>query len=865
MLNRLKSIIRKITRKEGQSPDALTDVFRVKYERFKELLDSNSELSRIIAEIEEKLQGYRVFGMSYVRSQSARAIFHTLRMIGSFDALSNRKYPGLLPVFESLTSGIKKDLDSRKEAGGAELVLPYSRVTTDVIESVGGKNANLGEMKNRVHLPVPDGFAVTTRAFELFLTENDLIEEIAMKKMALDPEDTESLNAVSEEIQRLIISAPVPAALGEAVLAAYDEMAKTGPGAEPAAAPPRISMRSSALGEDSALSFAGQYLSVLNVPREQILKTYTFVIASLFTPRAMSYRLMKGIPDDQAAMSVACIRMVDSVASGVMYSRHPLEPQNDGVIISAVWGLGPYAVDGVITPDKYTVSRAPDRDILQKDISKKPVKLVSNPEGGLLEREVEEGEQEFACLSDRQIKALAAYALRLEEHYGTAQDIEWALDRQGNIFLLQTRPLGAGPEHRALVVPTPDPQKYPLLLEGGQAAFPGVGSGKAFHFRSEEDLQNFPEGAVLIAPQPSPKFMVIMPRASAIVTDFGSITGHMASLSREFSIPTLLDTGTATSAVPEGAEITVDAFSGKIYLGAVPELTALQTPREPRMKGTPVYETLSRLAAHITPLRLIDPKSADFTPENCRSLHDLMRFIHELSYTEMFRISDLVSEHAGFAAKLIAPIPLDLHVIDLGGGISEANRSARSVRHDCIVSVPFKALLGGMLHEDLLHHRPRPIDMRGFFSVMGEQMFQDHLGSERFGNRSFAIISDKYLNFSSRVGYHYGVLDTYCGKTLSKNYITFSFKGGAADDVRRNRRARAIARILESTGMSVDVLGDRVSARVERLDAALLTEKLDTIGRLLQFTRQLDMLMKNEESVAAIAKAFLEENYHLQA
>jgi len=201
-----------------------------------------------------------------------------------------------------------------------------------------------------------------------------------------------------------------------------------------------------------------------------------------------------------------------------------------------------------------------------------------------------------------------------------------------------------------------------------------------------------------------------------------------------------------------------------------------------------------------------------------------MRFIHELSYTEMFRISDLVSEHAGFSAKLIAPIPLDLHVIDLGGGISEAGRNARNVRHDCIVSVPFKALLAGMLHEDLLHHRPRPIDMRGFFSVMSEQMFQDHLGSERFGNRSYAIISDKYLNFSSRVGYHYGVLDTYCGKTLSKNYITFSFKGGAADDVRRNRRARAIALILESTGMSVDVLGDRVSARVERLDAAMLAE-----------------------------------------
>ncbi len=168
-----------------------------------------------------------------------------------------------------------------------------------------------------------------------------------------------------------------------------------------------------------------------------------------------------------------------------------------------------------------------------------------------------------------------------------------------------------------------------------------------------------------------------------------------------------------------------------------------------------------------------------------------------------------------------------------------------------------------MLHEDLLHFRPRPVEFSGFLSVLSEQMFQDHLGSERFGNRSYAIISDKYLNFSSRVGYHYGVLDTYCGYTLSKNYIAFSFKGGAADDIRRNRRARSIALILESLGMSVEVTGDRVSARVQKLESQILVEKLDMIGRLLQFTRQLDMLMKSEASVGAIAKAFLDGNYQI--
>jgi pyruvate,water dikinase len=250
-------------------------------------------------------------------------------------------------------------------------------------------------------------------------------------------------------------------------------------------------------------------------------------------------------------------------------------------------------------------------------------------------------------------------------------------------------------------------------------------------------------------------------------------------------------------------------------------------------------------------------------PENCRSIHDLMRFVHELCYSEMFRIGDRISGDEGFAIKLIAPIPLDLHLLDLGGGISPKAPNARKVRPDQIASVPLKALLKGLLNEDLRTFRPRPIELKGFFSVMGEQMLNPHLQSERFGERSYAIISDKYLNFSSRVGYHYGVLDSYCGATLSKNYITFSFKGGAASEIRRNRRARAIALILESAGMKVDVMADRVDAKAQKLEASILTDKLDIIGRLFLFTRQLDMLMTDENMVGAIAKSFVEGRYNL--
>jgi pyruvate, water dikinase len=312
-------------------------------------------------------------------------------------------------------------------------------------------------------------------------------------------------------------------------------------------------------------------------------------------------------------------------------------------------------------------------------------------------------------------------------------------------------------------------------------------------------------------------------------------------------------------------EITVNAFTGKVYLGRVPELLDLKTDKLSHLEETPIYQVLRRVADLIVPLRLTDPKSPKFTPENCNSFHDIMRFVHESSYKEMFQISDIVSCEGGFAVKLLAPIPLDLHVIDLGGGLSLPSMKNRQAPVDQVSSIPFKALLKGMLHEELRYLGPRPVELRGFFSVMSQQMFNPvHSGPERFGDRSYAIVSDKYLNFSSRIGYHYSILDSYCGQSLNKNYINFSFKGGAADDIRRNRRARAIALILESIGFTVEVVGDRVDARYQKFEQAFTEEKLDEVGKLLLFTRQMDMLMQTEGAVKLIAESFLNGNYHLE-
>ena len=853
------------SRSKGPNKDRLALLFRYKYSSFKMLLDSNSQFLRVITDLEEMLRGQRIFGMSYVKTQADRAVFHALRMVKNLDDLSNHRYGKLFEVVEDIKLKIHAELGQKKEPPPLETTLTYSQINKEMVDWVGGKNANLGEIHSQLHLPVPEGFAITTRSFETFLGNNELFDKINTIKVEIDPNDPESISRASKEIQQLILSSPVPSELEQEIRSAYFQMAsriQEGGSMDPS---PKVALRSSAIGEDSELSFAGQYLSVLNVSSDQLIENYKKVVASLYTPRAMAYRLNKGIRDEDIAMSVACLQMINSKSSGVIYTHHPFNILEDHITMTAVWGLGPYAVEGRITPDSYSVAKDGSLNILVTAISHKPVQLINDPQGGIKEVPVLVEDQDIPCLSPDQISTLAGYAMKLEDHFKSPQDIEWALDETGRLLILQSRPLQVhSPETGLKSIPMIP--NYPLLIEDGAVAFPGIGFGPAFQIQSDEDLLNFPEGAVLVAKHSSPKYVIVMKKASAILTDLGSVTGHMASLAREFAVPTILDTRLATSTIPNGMEITVDAYSGRVYQGNVPELLAFQNTSESPMKGTPVYQTLRRVADWIVPLSLTDPKASNFTPEFCRTLHDIGRLVHERSYSEMFQLSDLVSGKEGFAFKLDARIPLDLYVIDLGEGLNtaKAQEVLKKVSIDDIASVPFKALLRGMTHEAFQQPQIRPVSLGGFFSVMREQMLAPpQAGNERFGDKSYAIISDKYLNFSSRVGYHYSILDSYCGPIDNMNYITFSFKGGAADDTRRNRRVRAIGMILKALDFVVDINGDRVDARFQKYEDPLIEEKLDQLGRLLLYTRQMDMLMHSETSVEALAKNFLEENYCL--
>lgn len=916
IIGNIKKLIRsRLKKKLNKGSGELTEinaVFRFKYTLFKELLAANSELLGILSDMEEKLKGNHIFGASYIKSQANRSLMHSFKMVKNINVLSRNKHAELYEVLGRLNQNIRAILNDKKETEQPLYIIPYKDILKKDTDLVGGKSANLGEIQNCLNIPVPEGFAITTRAFNHFLDNNNLRDEIHKRKNLIDvdgintPEDTDNLellNRLSSEIIELIQSKPVPDDMLKDMKSACKSIwgdnntqkeSINEVGQENSAI--RLAMRSSAIGEDGDLSFAGQYLTLLNVIPDQIEEAYKAIIASLYSFRAISYRISKGIYDDDLAMAVACIKMVDSVASGVMYTRHPYNIIDENIIINAVWGLGPYAVDGIIIPDTYVVTKDKPHSILSREISKKSVQLVCNHHYDL-NSSIKEGVKEIAvppekqliqCLTDDQIMQLSSYAIDMEKHYKCAQDIEWAIDPGGKIMILQSRPLkikaiplktgqrdtlSIDSKSNKTVQKVAPVKGYKIIIDQTEIASQGIGTGKAFHVSSEEDLRSFPKGAVLIAHHSSPEYVVVMKQCSGIITESGSVSGHMAALAREFNVPTLMgmDAQNAVNLIPQGIQITLDGYAGRVYEGVVTELVSAVQKQEAHMEGTPVHDILKKVCELMTPLYLINPKAPEFTPSGCKTIHDIARFCHENSYKEMFNVSDIASKSHGCSLRLSASLPIDLHIIDLGKGINKIDidetgsesSSNGMVSHDQITSVPFRALLAGMLNREVNGLEPRPVNFSGLFSVMQEQMLSPGHVGERFGDRSYAIIADKYLNFSSRVGYHYSVVDAYCGETINKNYITFSFKGGAADDVRKNRRVRAIAMILEEIDFTVDVKEDKVDARLQKYPSSFIQNRLDTLGRLLIFTRQMDMLMTSEQSVEWVAKNFIAGNYKL--
>jgi len=432
----------------------------------------------------------------------------------------------------------------------------FKELSKSDVGIAGGKGANLGEM-TQAGIPVPPGFIVTASAYFDFLEKSSVKDKIASWLKPLDPGNSKQLQQVAAVIKKLILDTPMSPELADQIEKAYNEM---GGGL--------VAVRSSATAEDlPEASFAGQQRTFLNIEgRKEVITAVRGCWASLFEPRAIFYRHQQGFDHFKVGIAVPVQKMVQSEASGVMFTIEPVTSDSNHIIIEAVHGLGEAIVSGEVTPDLYIVDKKTTK-IVSKKLARQEQQLVRNPgatgEEANIWVEMPPEEQTRQKVTDEEIVEIARLGKRLEEWYQFPQDIEWA-KQDSEIFIVQTRPVTTIKEKAE----EEEEIKAPVLLTGDKAS-PGIASGPAKIIKDISHIERVHEGDILVAEMTTPDFVPAMKRAVAIVTDRGGRTAHAAIVSRELGIPCVVGTGEATTKLTNGQVVTVDGSHGKVYEGKV--------------------------------------------------------------------------------------------------------------------------------------------------------------------------------------------------------------------------------------------------------------------------------------------------------
>lgn len=439
-------------------------------------------------------------------------------------------------------------------------VLQLPEISKEDLLLVGGKGASLGELAS-IGLPVPKAFVITAPAFRRFLVEASIDEAIFTKLEHLNIENTEALERAATEAKNLVMRAKMPDYLQKEIKKSYLQMGKN----------IVVAVRSSATAEDlPGASFAGQQETYLNIQgNDDLLDAVQRCWASLYGARAIYYRARQGFDDRTVNIAVVVQQMVDAEKAGVMFTSHPItgEPET---IVEGSWGLGEAIVSGSVSPDKFVFNQRTGR-IVDQFIATKKIAIVSDGKKGTKLIDLPTEKQQVPSLSESEVKRLAEFGKIAEEHYGTPQDLEWAIVGK-DIFILQSRPIttikGGIAIEKVEKVEKVEKTEGRILITG-QGASPGTATGKVVLVMSVKDVGIVQEGDILVTKMTNPDMVPAMRKVAAIVTDEGGMTCHAAIVSRELGTPAVVGTKTATSILKHGQTVTVDGEKGIIFEGHV--------------------------------------------------------------------------------------------------------------------------------------------------------------------------------------------------------------------------------------------------------------------------------------------------------
>ncbi len=468
-------------------------------------------------------------------------------------------------------------------------IIWFKNINKDDVEHVGRKGANLGEMASFLGETIPPGFVVTAKAYFNFINHNNLNDEINKIIKQTNIDKGKELNQAATKIKEMITSAEMPKDLAQEIIDNYHKL-----GELLGLKHSYVAIRPTVTAQDASVdSFAGQLKSFLNIKGEANVVNYVRESwASLFTPSAIFYREQRGLERFNIGLATVIQKMIQSEASGVMFTIDPVTNDKEKMVIEAVWGLGEYLVRGTVTPDRYVVKKKINRIVRIKTNEQK--EQLIRTRGKNIHSKVPAKKQNKQKLNSSDIVELAKIGKLIHHHYYFPQDIEWAW-ANNKFYIVETRPVTTIDKQTRTSQGQKGAVKGDVILTGAGAS-PGIGQGKVNIIKDVSEIDKIKKGQVLVSPMTSPDFVPAMKRAAAIITDLGGLTSHAAIVSRELGVPCIVGTKKASQVLEPGMRVTVNGESGKISKGIVKKKRKKKQKKQKEQKINTATELYVNLA-----------------------------------------------------------------------------------------------------------------------------------------------------------------------------------------------------------------------------------------------------------------------------
>ncbi|MBQ7738738.1 MAG: phosphoenolpyruvate synthase [Desulfovibrionaceae bacterium] len=837
--DRLRRFFNNLSRHKSSENEAqISNHYLRSHQSFKLFLSAWNSFQEIMSDIRYTLCCDHPFGLHRVRALCTGIsiqVFQCIRRLGELDSAQCNV---LFERFNALQSIVLKEFEEPESCLLGQEVFPLG--TEDLVnETNAAQNSslidpltlNLEALRAKLQIPVPQGFVITAAGCQRYFHANGLQSEINRLIQVVGGLEPKYVQQLAKQLKELIQKTPLTDSLRTAVMEQVARLRQC-----QFDCPMQLLFLGrvwpSGVHEDCGIVVWGPPLP-LDSTESQIEDAILATLAHKQGIQSLVYRRARGLTDIGTGMCLTCLAVPQNCLGGLAQSCSVLSLKSQNIHIYASTGLPQELEYSRLPVDRLSVSHAKPHKV-----SKRHPHLPDNP-----------------AIDDETACKVATLTYEIEAACGKPQTVTWVADANKNIYILLSRPMAAPLPNAEFSTPEEDLASK-ILLQGGFTVCPGRVSGAIVQAQKWEDVYDFPTGAILVLPDDAYIWGGLIDRCGGFIVEKGFQGSRLASLAREFGKPALFGLTGAMDALKTGMIVTLGADLKTVYQGRQQSILPKKLQYRDWMPGSPVFKLLEKVSAHILPLNL-NVDSVDFRADNCVTYHDIVSYCHERAVNSMFNLGSNKQNASRNVKQLRDDVPKQFWVINLGDGFAHQPKEPVIDIKD-ITSRPMQALWEGMTS---YNWEGPAVNSKGFLSVLFEATANPNLDptaqTGHFTEKNYFLISRYYCSLHSRFGFHFVSTEAMLSDHVSRNYLTFQLRGGAADMERRIQRVHFVADILWEFGFEPHIHNDAVSANLKGLPPKEGERLLAVAGYMTIHTRQLDMIMLDSTLVAAKRKEML--------